>query len=176
MTGVESGSHLLTHLTHWPTEQSGCDPHMTHLWPTCWSFLFKSSQCNMTKIFDMEQCHGFLHFGRIQNWSLALHLLTRCQHCFLKNMWYQGHIQIIWFVDETNLTLQKVTQVTRLSGSSDPLSTLIMTPKAGTFSTDVAQYTGLLLKWIKYLWGWLDARSEWNVQLYITMRALPTKN
>ena len=37
---VKNGLHLLTHLTHWPTEQSGCDPHMTHLWPTCWSFLF----------------------------------------------------------------------------------------------------------------------------------------
>ena len=42
-TRVESGSHLLTYLTHWPTEQSGCDPHMIHLWPTCWCFLFKSS-------------------------------------------------------------------------------------------------------------------------------------
>ena len=25
---VESGLHLLTHLTHWRTEQSGCDPHV----------------------------------------------------------------------------------------------------------------------------------------------------
>ena len=28
---VESGLRLLTYLTHWPTEQSGCDPHMTLL-------------------------------------------------------------------------------------------------------------------------------------------------
>ena len=31
----------------WPTDpqntESGCDPHMTHLWPICWSFLFKSN-------------------------------------------------------------------------------------------------------------------------------------
>ena len=28
---VESGSHLLTHLTNWPTEQSGYDPLVTHM-------------------------------------------------------------------------------------------------------------------------------------------------
>ena len=32
-------SHLLTHLTNWPTEQSRCD----RIWPTCWSFLYKSN-------------------------------------------------------------------------------------------------------------------------------------
>ena len=64
---VESGLYLLTHLTYWPTGQSGCDRHMTHLWPICdphiGIFFFKVSDiANMTwKFFDMEQCHGFLH-------------------------------------------------------------------------------------------------------------------
>ena len=91
------------------------------------------------KIFDMEQCHRFLHswqviepvpctdFLKMKSWTphaskqLAIeinwfytndisvpkvHSLTRCQH-FLKNMRYLGHIQIIYFVDETHLTHQK---------------------------------------------------------------------
>ena len=36
---VRSGPHLLAHLTHWPTEQSRHDAHMTHLWCTCWIHL-----------------------------------------------------------------------------------------------------------------------------------------
>ena len=40
----------------------------------------------------------------------TVHSLTRCQHYFLKNVWYSGHIQ---FADETHLTLQK-------SDPSDP--------------------------------------------------------
>ena len=35
---VESGSHLLTYLTHWLTEQSGFDPHITYLWTACKKF------------------------------------------------------------------------------------------------------------------------------------------
>ena len=50
ITRIESGSHRLTYLTLWPTRQSGCDPHMTHIL----KFLFKVMQN------DMKQCHRFL--------------------------------------------------------------------------------------------------------------------
>ena len=128
MPGLKVGH---TCLPIWPTEQSRCDPHITHLWPTCWNFLFKVA--NITwQIFDMEQCHRFLHswqdtelipctnFLKIKSldttcfktacnknklfshqWYFSafirpqVHSLTRCQHCFLKNMWYPGQIQII---------------------------------------------------------------------------------
>ena len=63
---VKCGSHLLTHLTHWPTEQSGCD------WLVTYMLIFKSSWCNMTwKIFDMKQCHRFLHSWQVTGWFLA---------------------------------------------------------------------------------------------------------
>ena len=50
ITRIESGSHRFTYLTLWPTRQSGCDPHMTHIL----KFLFKVMQN------DMKQCHRFL--------------------------------------------------------------------------------------------------------------------
>ena len=66
MKFMVSNSGLKVGHTCWPIDpQKNPDmTHiaMTHLWSTCWSFLFKCSQCNMTwKIFDMEQCHRFLH-------------------------------------------------------------------------------------------------------------------
>ena len=62
---------LLTYLTHWPTKQSGCDPHMTHLWPTCWSFLFKSNVTWPEKFLIWNNAIDFFILGRIQNHSLA---------------------------------------------------------------------------------------------------------
>ena len=50
----------MTHLSHWPTEQCGCDPHMIQLWPTFWSIVFKVMYHDMKNV-DMEQCHRFLH-------------------------------------------------------------------------------------------------------------------
>ena len=68
---VESWSHLFTHLTHWPTEQSICDPHMTHLWFTWWSFLFKSNLAWPEKFLRWKNAMDFFILGRIQNRSLA---------------------------------------------------------------------------------------------------------
>ena len=69
---VESGLHLLNHLTHrtiqmWPTY----DPHKTHLWPTCWSFLFKSNVTWHEKFLIQNNAIDFLIFDGIQNLSLA---------------------------------------------------------------------------------------------------------
>ena len=56
----------------WPTEQSGCDPHMTHLWPPiCWRFLFKSIVTGHEKLLMWNNAIDFFILGRIQNHSLA---------------------------------------------------------------------------------------------------------
>ena len=62
---VESELHLLTHLTHWPTEQSGYDPLVTHM------LKFKSNVTWHVKFLIWNNAIDFFILGRIQNWSLA---------------------------------------------------------------------------------------------------------
>ena len=48
----------------WPSDQSGCSPCMTHLWPTHWRFLLQN---NMEKFWY----EAFSTLGRVQNWFHA---------------------------------------------------------------------------------------------------------
>ena len=52
------------------------------------------------------------------------HLPCRCQHCFLKNMWYPGHIQII-FVTHWKVTHACMHGHADCMSRSNPLSTLV---------------------------------------------------
>ena len=133
---VESGSHLLTHVTH---RAIRCDSHMTHLWPSCMlKVLLHENNINSRFTHSWQNaepvsCTDFLKMKSLDitylktAWDIKLvshqwyfsafirpkfYSLTRCQHFFLKNMWYPCHIQIIQFEDETHLIYQKVTQVT----------------------------------------------------------------
>ena len=62
------GSLMLTHLTHWPIKQSGCD----HIWPTCDLYVkvFFLKVAN-EKFLIWNNATDFFILGRIQNQSLA---------------------------------------------------------------------------------------------------------
>ena len=109
---VESGSHLLIHLTHWPTEQSGCHPNMTHLWPTCWSFLFKSNVTRHEK-FWFGTMPDFFIFGRIQNRSLAQKMKSLNITCF-KTTWDKKLVSHQWYFSGISASIRpKVHSLTR---------------------------------------------------------------
>ena len=156
---VESGLHLLTYLINWPTEQSGCDPHMTHLWSTRWSFLFKSNVtyvCIIWKIFDMEQCHRYLHSWQntksfpctdflkmksldttcFKSWFHIFSVFIRSKVYQMSTLFSKEHAYVIsgshpnnlvWGWDPLDPPKKWPFNWSRLSGLSDPLLTVNFT-------------------------------------------------
>ena len=83
---VESGSHLLTHLTHWPTEQSGCDPHVVKV---------INATCHEKFSIWNNAIHFFI-LGRIQNqshpqtsWRWNLYTPHASKQLEIKISWFQ---------------------------------------------------------------------------------------